>query len=125
MKHFLVTPIILLVATVVNTEEHLSTDVLNNPQGHILQTSSLTAETIFLPRGCSGVGLRREASAAPAGPLFRGHCRLRGTTPENWGEVTGAAEARSGPVCGRAGAGRVGSLSPKPSVTATVHSRGI
>lgn len=33
LKHFLVTPIILLVAVVINTREHLSTDVVHNPPG--------------------------------------------------------------------------------------------
>lgn len=33
MKRFLVTPIILLVAMVINIREHLSTDVLDNPPG--------------------------------------------------------------------------------------------
>lgn len=83
MKHFLMTPIILSVAMVINTQEHLSTDVLNSPQGHILQTSSLKAEAIFLLCCCSGVGLSQAASAALEGQLFWGHSRHHLTTPRN------------------------------------------
>ena len=104
MKHFLVTPMILLVAVVINTQEHLSTDVFDNPpRSHTANVQSGGGN--HLPALCSSpaVGLSLEACAALEGwvsrekqYLLRGHFRQRQTTPRNCRNALGSTDGPLG-----------------------------
>lgn len=71
LKRFLVTPIILCAAVVINTREHLSADVVDNPPGSHTANSQPEAEATLL-LGCpAGAGLGLEGSAAPGRRIGR------------------------------------------------------
>ncbi|NIG60989.1 not available [Pontoporia blainvillei] len=72
LKRFLeVTPIVPCAAVVINTREHLSADVVDNPPGSHTANSQPEAEATFL-LGCpAGAGLGLEGAAAPGGRIGR------------------------------------------------------
>lgn len=94
MKHFPVTPIILLVAMAINIQEHLSTDVLDNPSGSHTADFQAKALSCFARSG-EGPGL--EGSATLERQTFQGEARSLQrptlTTPEDHINVTDAPEA--------------------------------